>query len=92
MPKVKHQQDGYLYVPYYKLVFKNDLVKLNEKQVVIIKKFYFYKTGNSTATSIRFFEMEGQNDAAYDCHLLYRRPFLNWLKYFWVLITKRYIL
>jgi hypothetical protein len=89
---------GIVYIPYYQLVFKNDLIQYSDNiKSVISASYNFEWSKDSIHLNIEYFKPDIVNK--YDTSnkiyspnfYLYKRPFINWIKYFFVLLTKRYI-
>lgn len=85
----------YIEIPYYCLVFKNDLIETTgcqENKILPVWRFG-YSSDNISGTRYYIFGIDkyGVNANSITEYYLFKRPFKNWIKYLLVLITKRYV-
>lgn len=85
MPIVK-QKKTTIYIPYYNLVFKNDMVELSGRGIIVEDVIF----ENGVIKFKPFYENQYYSGYMFNFSFI-KRPFLNWIKYILVLITKRYI-
>ncbi len=86
MPIFKTCEGKYLDIPYYKFVFKNDLIKQGER-VFPVK---YANVGMEQMFVTKFVE-RGYDDSVIGDYYLLKRPFKNWCKYFLCLLIGKYI-
>lgn len=108
MPVIKIKEDHpkkivYLYIPYYNMVFRGDVIKTGNDSIRIVKSVRFSSYAGKSSYSIVYFTEDNltfdrpdytadYNSTIHHTNFYFiKRPFINWVKYILVLITGSYV-